>query len=214
MPLDRARACKQSRPLPRRVSGVWVPRLMPLLIDPFISFDTIEREEMNKYLVAWEHQMGPIERPEYRRPLDFVLREHGEPVAVIASDTLIRDTCDFTRNEAFELSRLCAAPSRHGLCSMTMKLWRHFAYPVIAKAWKTPWVISYQDAARHTGTLYRFDHWLILGYSTSGTDPRARPGTTSVRRKVIWGWNADAAAMADRRAIEIKKPTWSERKAA
>ena len=180
---------------------------MGLLIDPFVSFDTIGRDEMNDCLVAWGHQMGPIERPEYRRPVDFVLRENGEPVAVMAADPLIRPTCGFTRADAFELSRLCAA--RHGLCSMAMKLWRTFAYPAIVRAWGAPWVVSYQDAARHTGTLYRFDHWLIVGYSTSGSDPRALPGTASVRRKKIWGWNADAAAMRERRQNPPEEPRWA-----
>lgn len=91
-----------------------------------------------------------------------------------------------------------------------MKLWRVFAYPLIVRAWGTPWVISYQDAARHQGQLYRYDHWLKLGYSTSGRDPRAAPGTASVRRKVIWGWNADTTAMAERRAIDLKKPGWAD----
>lgn len=185
-----------------------------MLIPPLVSFDTIPRVEMNELLVAWGHQMGPIQRPEYRRPVDFVLREQGRPIAVISADTLIRETCGFKRTDAFELSRLCADPARHGICSMAMKLWRTFAYPLIVRTWGTPWVISYQDAARHKGTLYRYDHWLIVGYSTSGSDPRALPGTASVRRKKIWGWNADAAAMAEHRRNPPQEPAWAAREAA
>lgn len=185
---------------------------MAFLIDPFISFDTIEREEMNRLLVAWDHAMGPLNRPQYGKPIDFVVRRHGEPVAVIACDTLIRDTCGLTRANAFELSRLCG-PGR-GMCSMAMKLWRQFAYPEIVRQWKTPWVISYQDATRHKGTLYRYDHWVVLGYSSGGGDPRAAAGTVNARKRVIWGWNADTDAMAERRKVEIKKPAWAERIAA
>lgn len=187
---------------------------MPLLVDPFVSFDTIDRDELNRCLVAWDHKMGPLNRPEYTAPIDFVLREHGEPLAIVAADTLIRATCGLTRGDAFEVSRICSSPQRRGISSLMMRLWRTFGYPQIARAWGTPWAISYQDAARHTGNLYRYDGWLIYGYSTSGSDPRALPGTASVRRKVIWGWNADTAAMSARKTVEIKKPTWAERKAA
>jgi hypothetical protein len=187
---------------------------MGLLIDPFISFDLIDREEMNECLVAWDHKMGPLNRPEFTPPIDYVLRENGKPVAVIAADTLIRETLGFTRNDAFEMSRMCASPDRRGASSLMMRMWRAFAYPLIVRAWKSPWVISYQDAVQHTGNLYRYDSWLKLGYSTSGTDPRALPGTASVRKKIIWGWNADPKAMGARRAAPAKKPAWAERDAA
>lgn len=182
---------------------------MGLLIDPLISFDRIDREEMNGLLVAWDHQMGPIMRPEFTSPIDFVLRESGRPIAVIAADTLIRETCSLTRQQAFEMSRMCSAPGRRGVSSMAMRMWRAFAYPLIAEAWGTPWVISYQDAARHTGNLYRYDGWLIAGYSVSGSDDRALPGTAKVRRKKIWAWNSDVAAMRARAASDIKVPAWA-----
>lgn len=187
---------------------------MALLIDPLFGFDRIDRDELNDCLVRWGHRMGPINRPEYTPPIDFVLRENGEPISVIAADTLIRDTCNFTRADAFEMSRMCAAPERRGLSSLMMRMWRAFAYPLIVDAWKAPWVVSYQDAVRHTGNLYRFDGWLVVGYSASGSDPRALPGTATVKRKVIWGWSGEAAAMAARRKLEIKKPKWAERIAA
>jgi hypothetical protein len=43
--------------------------------------------------------------------------------------------------------------------------------------------ISYQDAALHSGNLYRFDGWQRRAFSHSGTDTRSgRPG----RDKWIW----------------------------
>jgi hypothetical protein len=184
---------------------------MPLLVDPFLSFDTISRDEMNRCLEAWAHRMGAIRRPEYRAPIDFVLRHHGKPLVVVGCDTLIRDNiaAQFDRSCAFELSRLCSDPEHYGLCSLAMRLWRAFAYPVIVRSWGTPWAISYQDAASaKNGNLYRFDGWVKLGYSNSGVDPRARPGTASVRQKVIWGWSADSAAMQERRKNPPKEPSW------
>jgi hypothetical protein len=183
-----------------------------MLFDPLVSFDTISRDELNDCLVAWKHKMGPIRRPEYRAPVDLGVRHHGELVAVVASDSLIRETCGLGRSDAFELSRLCAA--RPGLCRVAVRLWREFVYPDIARSWRTPWAISYQDAAQHSGDLYRFDGWVRLGYSTSGSDPRALPGTAAVRRKVIWGWNSCPDAMGARRNAPLKVPAWAEREAA
>lgn len=188
---------------------------MALLIDPYISFDTINRDEMNRCLKTWRHRMGAIRRPVFKTPTDFVLRRHGEPLVVIAADTLIRPTCKLDRSSAFELSRLCADPEHYGMCSLAMRLWRIFAYPVIVRDWGTPWVISYQDAAStHNGNLYRYDGWVILGYSVSGKDPRAMPETAEVRRKVIWGWNADVEQMQLRRNNPPAEPAWLGRSAA
>lgn len=178
--------------------------------DPLFSFDRIGRGEMNDLLVRWGHKMGPIRRPEYTPPIDFAFRKDGQPIVVIAADTLIRPTTGLDRSTGFELSRLCADPGTAKVSSLAMRMWRALAYPLIVDAWKTPWVISYQDAAQHTGNLYRYDGWVVRGYSVSGTDPRANDDTAKVRRKIIWGWNADAAAMAEARTSPITKPKWAE----
>ena len=88
------------------------------------------------------------------------------------------------REECCELSRLCC--ERPDLCRVVLRLWREFVFPATGKHW----AISYQDAVAHTGNLYRFDGWVRLGKSRSGTDQRSgRRG----RNKVIWGWTADLA---------------------
>lgn len=181
------------------------------LLPPLISFDTITRAELNACLLAWGHRMGPIQRPAFASPIDFVLRLNDEPIAVVAADTLIRDTCGFTRASAFELSRMCAAPGHRGVSSLMMRQWRAFAYPLIVRAWGTPWVISYQDAVLHSGNLYRFDGWVRLGCTSSGTDARASCGCRKGRKKIIWGWTHDAPARAAARAAasDIQWPRWA-----
>lgn len=178
-----------------------------LLIEPLVSFDLISREELNDRLVAWGHRHGPVLRPEYRKPIDFGLRHRGELVAVVAADTLIRETCGFTRRDAFELSRICAA--RPDLCRVALRLWRELALPEIVKAWATPWTISYQDAARHRGDLYRFDGWVKLGFTRSGSDARAQDATARVKQRVIWGWTQDRAALLARGAETSLAPRWA-----
>ena len=62
-------------------------------------------------------------------------------------------------------------------------------FPPLCAVHGWSWVVSYQDAVAHTGNLYRFDGWVRVGESRSGTDSRSgRKG----RNKIIWGWCNDA----------------------
>lgn len=121
-----------------------------------VTFEPITREELNAHLVLWGHRMGEIHRP--TRGWSHGLRHEGRLLAVVATDTLIRErVAGLTRHEAVELSRLCAA--KPDLCRVALRLWRSFAFPAIAAARGCRWVVSYQDAALHSGNLYRFDGW-------------------------------------------------------
>lgn len=159
-----------------------------MLVAPIASLEAIDRGELNRRLVQWDHRMGPWERPSYREVF-HALCHHGEPIAVTAAGDLIRETCaGLDRSQAFELGRLCAA--RPDLCRAMLRLWRELIFPSLCRAHGWSWVVSYQDAAMHSGNLYRFDGWTKLGESRSGTDARSgRKG----RSKVIWGWQAREA---------------------
>lgn len=162
------------------------------LLDPFVSFDAISKDELNLCLVEWQHKMGPWERPDYGAARFHGLRHDGELVAVTAADALIREpTCGLWRHQAFELGRVCAA--REHLNRVALRLWREFVFPAICRQSGQSWVISYQDAVLHSGNLYRFDGWTKLGTSSSGTDQRSgKKG----RSKVIWGWQLPVAQLA------------------
>lgn len=166
------------------------------LVEPLVSFDSIDRDELNACLVAWGHKMGPLRRPDYGFALSHGLRHDGELVAVVAADGLVRESCaGLSRAEAWELARVCAA--RPDLCRVAVRLWREFVFPAMARVHGFSWAVSYQDAVQHTGNLYRFDGWVPLKESSSGSDARSgRKG----RRKVIWGWHADPVVRATRRA--------------
>lgn len=147
-----------------------------------VTFAAITRDELNHCLVEWSHKMGPVRRPS--RGWSHGLRCGKDLVAVAATDTLIRPrVAGFGRREAVELSRICAA--RPDLSRVVLRLWRSFVFPALCHDRGCRWAVSYQDADAHTGDLYRFDGWVRLATSRSGTDPRTgRKG----RRKVIWGW--------------------------
>lgn len=172
---------------------------MGSLLEPLVSFDAIDRDELNRCLVAWGHRMGPLNRPSFREGRAHGLRHDGVLVAVTATEQMIpAATAGLTRDEAMELARVCAVRSH--LCRPVVRLWREFVFPAIARSWGTPWAISYQDAVLHAGDLYRHDGWLRIGASSSGTDTRGDGPARKGRRKVIWGWHADRATRFERMA--------------
>lgn len=182
------------------------------LIDPLGSFDLIGRDEANECLERWGHKHGPNNRPLFRSPIDFGLREKGELIAVATADTLIRPTCDFTRRDAFELSRLCASAPR--LSRLMLRLWTEIGYPEIVRTWGTPWALSYQDATLHSGNLYRFDGWARLRFTSGGADPRAGEETRNARRRWIWAWHASQRQRDARLAYEVERIASTKRRAA
>lgn len=164
---------------------------------PAVMFRPISREDLNQCLIAWGHRMGPIHRP--TGGWSHGLVHDGELVAIVATDTLIRErVAGLTRHEAVELSRLCAA--RPDLSRVALRMWRAFVFPLLCEQCGFNWALSYQDAGIHSGNLYRFDGWVRFATSRSGNDSRSgRKG----RRKVIWGWSDDhQLRAAARRSIE------------
>jgi antitoxin VapB len=158
-----------------------------VLAPPICHVAEIDIADANGKLIAWGHRMGPCNRPN-GAVWAHGLFEHGKPVAVAIAAGLIREKCaGFSREDAFELARLCAA--RPTLCRVMLRLWREMVAPAICRAHGFRWAVSYQDKALHSGNTYRLDGWKVVGESRSGTDPRSgRKG----RSKRIWGWEVAA----------------------
>jgi hypothetical protein len=169
------------------------------LVEPLVSFEPISRVEINDCLIAWDHKMGPLNRPNYGRARYHGVRHDGQLVAVAGTDQMIpAETCGLRRDQALELTRICAA--RPDLCRVALRLWREFVFPALSDAWETPWAISYSDNQLHEGDLYRFDGWLRVGNTRSGTDTRGDGEARKGRNKTVWAWCADDLARAIVRA--------------
>lgn len=163
-----------------------------MLAPPIAHIEAIDRDTLNRCLLAWEHKMGPWERPDFGQQSFHALCHHNEPVAVTASARLIpKEVCGLSRDVAFELGRLCAV--RPGLCRVMLRSWREFVFPALCAVHGWSWAISYQDANLHTGNTYRFDGWVTLGKSRSGPDRR---GLNPGRNKIIWGWTDNTSSRA------------------
>lgn len=164
-----------------------------MLVPPIAHVEAIDRAELNRLLVAWGHQMGPVTRPNYTIEAHHALFEHGRPVAVAAAGETVREVVGQTgirREETVELMRLCAA--RRDLCRVMLRLWREMVFPALSAVHGRAIAVSYQDEALHSGNLYRFDGWLLLGKGGGGgRDTRTgRPG----RKMKIWGWPREECA--------------------
>lgn len=161
-----------------------------MLIAPIAHIEAIDRAELNRLLTAWGHRMGPMIRPRYAIEAHHALFEHGRPVAVTSAGDTVREVVGQTgirRGQCVELTRLCAA--RRDLCRPMLRLWREMLFPAIAAAHGREIAVSYQDEALHTGDVYRFDGWLLLGKGGGGGSD-ARTGRKA-RRMKIWGWPPD-----------------------
>lgn len=150
---------------------------------PLATFDEIELAEANELLIRWAHKMGPLNRGNSSALHCHALFCNGEPVAVVTTSILIRETVaglPYTnRANTIELSRLCAGAP--WACRVALRLWREVVFPATGYRY----AVSYQDANLHTGNVYRFDGWKRVAYSHSGTDSRSgRKG----RNKYVWLW--------------------------
>ena len=130
--------------------------------------------------------MGACNRPNARIWAHALFHE-GHPCAVTITAALIRErvgggAIHLTRHNTIELARLCA--DRRSLCRVALRLWREFVFPHLGYEW----AMSYQDAAIHSGNIYRFDGWTLLpAIARSGPDTRSgRLG----RAKRVWVWKA------------------------
>jgi hypothetical protein len=80
-----------------------------MLIAPIQHLQQIELTEANRALVAWNHKMGACNRPN-GDIWSHGMFEHGKLVAVTITSAIVAATAaGFTRQEAIELARLCAA---------------------------------------------------------------------------------------------------------
>lgn len=130
---------------------------MPTLF-PLAAWDRCDDALADARLVEWGHFLGACNRPFGRQ--SFALELAGEVVAVAVSASTVGATCaGFARREVVELARLCAHPDHRDLTRVALRLWRVTAPAEWAAYWPAKALVSYANAARHSGNLYRFDGW-------------------------------------------------------
>lgn len=154
---------------------------------PEVTFESIPMPTANRCLTEWGHKMGPCRRGATSRGggsfAHGLCRDH-KLIGVVVTSELIRPTItdnpQLNRENTIELARVCA--SRKDVCRVLLRLWRLFVFDELPHAF----ALSYQDAALHSGDLYRFDGWKRVARSRSGTDQRSG---LKGRDKYIWLWS-------------------------
>lgn len=161
---------------------------------PLAAFDVIDNAVADHVLRAWGHWLGGCNRPFGRQ--SFGLFVAGELVSVAVSASTVNKTCGgWPRGDVVELARLCSEPSQRWATRVMLRLWRELAPRVwAAKYWAVKAVVSYANAIRHKGDIYRFDGWSKVadtkGSGGGGTYSTPKP----VEPKSVWVYVIEAAA--------------------
>lgn len=161
------------------------------LFDPALAgLYPMEPDEVNRFLVKWEHKLGPCNRP--FRQEGFALMVGAEPIAVAMSASIVHGPVDGYRiQEVVELARMCAC--ERWANRLMLRLWREVAAPKWA-CWPVKAAVSYSKNSDHNGNLYRFDGWRKVkddcGSNGGGAWSRKRYASDAVQGpKTLWMWD-------------------------
>lgn len=133
--------------------------LAQLPLFPAVAWDRIPCATADTLLQRWGHWLGACNRPFGRQAWGLWL--DGAIVAVAVSASTPNARCGpYARHQVVELARLCAHPAHRDLTRVALRLWRKTA----ARAWAASYwpvraYVSYANAIRHRGDIYRFDGW-------------------------------------------------------
>jgi hypothetical protein len=159
-----------------------------------MHFDVIDDGIADDFLThEADHWLGAPNRPFGR--ISYGLHVRGGLVAVAVSASTPNEKCGpYSRYEVVELVRLSAHRDHREQSRVALRCWRTLAALDWSMRYGEHWpsitaLVSYQNAARHSGALYRFDGWRRVGSSRGSTGG----GTWTRPRKAsepmhVWAW--------------------------
>jgi hypothetical protein len=164
---------------------------MPQSLYPIVAFDLIENGQADAALVEWKHWLGGCNRPFGRQSWGLLLA--GELVAVAVSASTVNARCGgFERGQVVELARLCSHPDHRDLTRPALRLWRKVGPLAWARQyWPVVALVSYSNAVRHKGAIYRFDGWRKVGDVKGGTSGTGSNWSASraYEAKSVWAFD-------------------------
>lgn len=164
---------------------------MSLDLFPAVSFDRIPDAQADDLLVKWGHWLGACNRPFGRQSFGLAIADVGIVSVAVSCSTVNERCAGFDRAKIVELARCASHPDHRWATRVSLRLWREIAprfwsetyWPVIA-------VVSYSNAARHTGNIYRFDGWTKFGRTKAGvagkTWQRSSGSGKIIEAKDVW----------------------------
>lgn len=166
-----------------------------------VAWDRIANAEADGLLVGWGHWLGACNRPFGRQSWGLAL--YGDIVAVAVSASTVNAMCGgYPRSEVVELARLCAHPEHRELTRVALRLWRVTAPAAWARSqWPVRAVVSYANAARHRGNIYRFDGWHKVADVPGGTAGGGWQRGKAYEAKTVWAYDLPAV---DRHVVALE----------
>lgn len=127
---------------------------------PLADFNLIDNDLADQLLVDWGHWLGGCNRPFGRQSFGLSLLGIGVISVAVSASTVNRKCGGYDRMDVVELARCASHPDYKWATRACLRLWRELSPRCwAAKYWPVQALVSYSNAVRHTGNLYRFDGW-------------------------------------------------------
>jgi hypothetical protein len=167
----------------------------PRLLDvPIAGLYPLDVAEANRLLVAWGHNLGPLNRP--FTMLAYAVELDGRPVSLAMSASTVGATAGgYPRTAVVELARLCTDPAHRWATRVMLRLWREACAPRWPD-WPVVAALSYSQNKHHEGHIYQLDGWKVLaedcGSNGGAAWSRKRyAGEAAHGKKTLWGYRYD-----------------------
>ena len=172
---------------------------MSLDLFPVVSFDLIPDGMADVLLVEWGHWLGAPNRPFGRQSFGLHIADVGVVSVAVSCSTVNEHCAGFDRSAIVELARCASHPDHKWASRVTLRLWRQLAPRFWSeKYWPVVACVSYSNALRHTGNLYRFDGWTKFGRVRGGKSGKTwQRGTGSgkvIEAKDVWFYPVERRA--------------------
>ena len=162
---------------------------MSLDLYPLVSFDRIPNEQADELLVKWDHWLGGCNRPFGRQSFGLHVADVGLVSIAVSASTVNANCGGYDRHVVVELARLCSHPDHRWASRVCLRLWREVAARCwAADYWPVQALVSYSNAIRHTGDLYRFDGWRRVGDVRGSTGGGTWTRNKTMEPKTVWVW--------------------------
>lgn len=149
-------------------------------------FGIIPDSDADDSLERWGHYLGGCDRPFGR--INYGLYWEDDLVAVAVSASTPNQVCArYDRKQVVELARLCSHPEHRDLTRVMLRMWRKSAATDWNRYWPVIAYVSYSNAARHSGDVYRFDGWKKIADVRGGVGGGRSKGKR-YEAKSIWAY--------------------------
>lgn len=170
---------------------------------PLASFERIDDDVADRHLVAWGHWLEGCNRPYARN--SFGLYANGQLVSVAVTASTVNGKCGgWDRQSVIELARLCSLPDQRWATRVCLRLWRELA-PMQWDHWRADAAVSYQNAVRHSGNIYRFDGWTKVADVKGSTGGGTYSTPKIAEPKAVWVYVYGEMADERRREIALER---------